>query len=64
MVEVGTTFSLYISPYVRLPVCMSVSNFVSVTRGGGGCFLACENLGCMFDHSFPACAFFFLQEVS
>ena len=27
--------------------------------GGGGIFLACEDLGRMFDNSFPACAFFF-----
>ena len=25
-----------------------------------GFFLACEDLGRMFDHSFPACVFFFL----
>ena len=28
--------------------------------GGGGFFLACGNLGRMFDHSFPACAFLFI----
>ena len=27
--------------------------------GGGGSFLACQDLGKMFDHSFPASAFFF-----
>ena len=27
--------------------------------GGGGFFLACEDFGRMFDHSFPVCAFFF-----
>ena len=27
--------------------------------GGGGFLLACEDLGRMFDHSFPVCAFFF-----
>ena len=28
--------------------------------GGGGCFfLASEDLGRMFEHSFPTCAFFF-----
>ena len=27
--------------------------------GGGGFFLACEDFGGMFDHSLPACAFFF-----
>ena len=27
--------------------------------GGSGFFLACEDLGRMFDHSAPACAFFF-----
>ena len=27
--------------------------------GSGGFFLACEDFGRMFDHSFPACAFFF-----
>ena len=26
---------------------------------GGGSFLACEDFGNMFDHSFPACALFF-----
>ena len=26
---------------------------------GGGFFLACKDFGRMFDHSFPACAFFF-----
>ena len=26
--------------------------------GSGGCFLAREDLGRMFDHSFPACVFF------
>ena len=26
--------------------------------GGGGFFLTCEDLGRMFDTSFPACAFF------
>ena len=26
---------------------------------GGGFFLACEDFGRMFGHSFPACAFFF-----
>ena len=26
---------------------------------GGGFFLVCEDLGKMFDHSLPACAFFF-----
>ena len=26
--------------------------------GGGGFFLACEDFGRMFDHSFPACVFF------
>ena len=30
---------------------------------GGGSFLACEQLGRIFDHSFPACAFFFFFEV-
>ena len=29
----------------------------------GGFFLACEDFGRMFDHSFPACAFFFGVEV-
>ena len=32
--------------------------------GGGGFFLSCEDLGRMFDHSFPACAFFFKVEIS
>ena len=27
-------------------------------RCGGSCFFTCENLGRMFDYSFPACAFF------
>ena len=27
--------------------------------GGSGFFLVCEDFGRMFDHSFPACAFFF-----
>ena len=26
--------------------------------GGGGFFLECEDIGRMFDNSFPACAFF------
>ena len=29
--------------------------------GGGGFFLACKDLGRMFDNSFPACAFFFFK---
>ena len=29
----------------------------------GGFFLACEDLGRMFHHSFPACAFFFFFKV-
>ena len=37
----------------------------SLTRvsggGGGGFFLACEDFGRMFDHSFPACALFFFE---
>ena len=33
-------------------------------RGGGGFFLACEDLGSMFDNSLPACAFFFNVEIS
>ena len=28
-----------------------------VLKGGGGCFLACEESGRIFDNSFPACAF-------
>ena len=28
--------------------------------GGGGFFYACEDFGRMFDHSFPACTFFFV----
>ena len=32
--------------------------------GGGGFFLAYENWGRMFDHSFPACTFFFKVEIS
>ena len=28
--------------------------------GSGGSFLAGENFGRMFDHSFPACAFLFI----
>ena len=28
---------------------------------GRGLFLACEDFGRMFDHSFPACAFFSLS---
>ena len=31
--------------------------------GSGGFFLACEDFGRMFDHSFPACAFFFFFAV-
>ena len=31
----------------------------SLANGSGGFLLACENLGRMFDHSFPVCAFFF-----
>ena len=31
--------------------------------GGGGFFLACKDLGRMFDHSFPACIFFFFFKV-
>ena len=27
-------------------------------RGGGGFFLVWEDFGRIFDHSFPACAFF------
>ena len=30
-----------------------------VISGDGGFFLACEDLGRMFDNSFPACTFFF-----
>ena len=26
--------------------------------GGGGIFLTCEDLGRMFDNSFPACTYF------
>ena len=29
------------------------------SHGGGGFFLACEDLGRMFDNSFPVCVFFF-----
>ena len=32
-------------------------NVVGVS-GGGGFFLPCEDFGCTFDHSFPACASF------
>ena len=32
--------------------------------GGGGFFLMCEDLGRMFDSSFPACTFFFKVEIS
>ena len=28
---------------------------------GSGFFFACEDFGRMFDHSFPACAFFFFE---
>ena len=35
---------------------------VKVTEsGGGGFFLACEDFGKMFDHSFPAYTFFFFK---
>ena len=40
----------------------------SVSEFGGlvvvAFFLACEDFGRMFDHSFPACAFFFKVEIS
>ena len=32
---------------------------VDLVCGGGGVFLACEDLGRTFNHSFPACIFFF-----
>ena len=31
--------------------------------GGGGFFLACEDFGRMFGHSFPACAFFNFKRI-
>ena len=33
---------------------------VNIVDGGGSFFLACEEFGRMFDHSFLACAFFLL----
>ena len=30
---------------------------------GGGFFLTCKDLGGRFDNSFPACAFFFQEEI-
>ena len=36
---------------------------VVLIAGGGGFFLACEDFGRMFDHSFSVCTFFFFFEV-
>ena len=33
----------------------------TVSTCGGGFFLVCEGFGRMFDHLFPACAFFFFK---
>ena len=48
----------------RLEVCLTALSVTSSDDAGGGgsgggFFLACEDLGRMFDHSFSACAFFF-----
>ena len=38
---------------------------IKIGGGGDGFFLACEDMRRMFDHPFPACAFFFfLMEIS
>ena len=34
-------------------------SLIGIGGGGGGFFLPCEYFGRMFDHSFPACDFFF-----
>ena len=38
-----------------------VSFAVQTVTGGGGFFLACEDLGRMVDYSFPASTFFLLK---
>ena len=48
--------SLQEEEYQTLPL---ASGLVKCGGGVGGFFLACEDLGRMFDHSFPACASFF-----
>ena len=57
------TLSCYFEPVMvrGLYDCWTCINLsVNVLNGGdGGLFLACEDLGRMFDYSFPACAFFF-----
>ena len=40
------------------------SRLTNCTDGGGGFFLASENLGRMFDHLLSACAFFVCVEIS
>ena len=44
-------------PFLSLFLHLSVILYVS-GGGGGGFFFACEDVGRMFDNSFPACAFF------
>ena len=47
--------------HVLWPACKRGGGVVVVGgggSGGGGFFLACEDFGRMFDHSFPACTFF------
>ena len=42
--------------------CLATAAYGGGGGGGGGFFLACEDFWEMFDHSFPACAFFFSSE--
>ena len=40
---------------VECPLSKRIAYFLWCGGGGGGCFLACEDFGRMFDNSFPAC---------
>ena len=49
----------FILIFLNLVVMSAVARCSNQFRVSDGVFLACEDLGRMFDNSFPACAFFF-----
>ena len=70
--EVGQWFSRRLSWLIKWASSLRVSSstefisktYVFVVAIGVGFFLPCEDLGTMFDNSFPASAFFFWLEIS
>ena len=61
-IYVSPVSDLHFSPQAPMKSnCLSLHHPFIATQngGGGGFFLACEDLGRMFDNLFSACAFFF-----